>query len=76
MAAKKMRRSAEPHLHKTVRSKKRKLPANELLRQVESIVKNGTGIEKRVKAVEAMPSKYSRDDGVRYDPRWQDCIAG
>jgi hypothetical protein len=46
--------------------------ATALRDKITSVILDGSGIRRRIEADLAMPVKYSRNDGVRYDPAWQD----
>jgi hypothetical protein len=52
--------------------KKTPQSANELLRRVTEKILKGDGIKKRIEADARKPAIYSRNDGVIFDPRWQD----
>jgi hypothetical protein len=51
---------------------KRKDSASELVKRVHEIILSGKGIKERVAADAKRPRKFSRNDGVFFDPRWQD----
>ncbi len=48
----------------------------ELMKQITNTILHGKGIQKRIAADAAKPIISSRNDGVRYDPAWQDDIIG
>jgi hypothetical protein len=49
--------------------------ASELIKRVNEIILSGRGIKKRVAADARRLRKFSRNDGVFFDPNWQDDIA-
>ena len=62
-------------MKKKTKPKTKRTPQNaELINKIKAVMLDGSGIRRRIEANLALPVKYPRDDGVFFDPKWQDDI--
>jgi hypothetical protein len=55
--------------------KERKLAKKaDTLKWVEKTIAEAKGAQEEIARNDAMPVRFSKDDGVRFDPRWQDDV--
>ena len=59
-------------MKKKANEPKSKQQATELKNKIKAVILDGSGIRRRIAENLAEQVKFTADDGILYDPKWQD----